>query len=63
MINLQRVYGRGAYVLVLLLLGGVSTGWAGQGTGTISGTIQDESGGVLPGVTVEARSPAAARAA
>ena len=52
MINLQRVYGRGAYVLVLLLLGGVSTGWAGQGTGTISGTIADESGGVLPGVTV-----------
>jgi len=44
MINLQRVYGRGAYVLVLLLLGGVSTGWAGQGTGTISGTIADESG-------------------
>ena len=52
MINLQRVYGRGACVLVMLLLGGVSTGWAGQGTGTISGTIADESGGVLPGVTV-----------
>ena len=52
MINLQRVYGRGVCVLVMLLLGGVSTGWAGQGTGTISGTIADESGGVLPGVTV-----------
>ena len=40
--------------MVLLLLVGVSTGGAGQGTGTISGTIADESGGVLPGVTVTA---------
>ena len=40
--------------MVLSLLVGVSTSGAGQGTGTISGTIEDESGGVLPGVTVTA---------
>ena len=38
----------------MLLVVGVSTSGAGQGTGTISGTIEDESGGVLPGVTVTA---------
>ena len=32
--------------MVLLLVVGVSTSGAGQGTGTISGTIEDESGGV-----------------
>jgi hypothetical protein len=31
--------------------------WA-QGTATISGTVQDATGGVLPGVTIEAASPA-----
>ncbi|MGE3405093.1 MAG: carboxypeptidase-like regulatory domain-containing protein, partial [Vicinamibacterales bacterium] len=29
-----------------------------QSTGTISGIVRDASGGVLPGVTVEAASPA-----
>ena len=38
----------------MLLVAGVSTSGAGQGTGTISGTIEDEIGGVLPGVTVTA---------
>ena len=42
----------GAAALVLVL--GVSTSGAGQGAGTISGTIEDESGGVLPGVIVTA---------
>ena len=39
----------------MLLVVAVSTSGAGQGTGTISGTIEDEIGGVLPGVTVTAR--------
>ena len=38
----------------MLLVVGVSASGAGQGAGTISGTIEDESGGVLPGVTVTA---------
>ena len=41
---------------MMLLVGGVSASGAGQGTGTISGTVEDESGGVLPGVTVTATS-------
>ena len=40
--------------MVLVVSMGVSTSGAGQGRGTISGTIEDESGGVLPGVTVTA---------
>ena len=38
----------------MLLVVGVSTNSAGQGAASISGTIEDESGGVLPGVTVTA---------
>src|SRR5215831_1909376 len=40
--------------LVLLL----ATGAEAQSTGNIAGLVTDESGGVLPGVTVEASSPA-----
>jgi len=42
-----------AAVLMLLTVG-VSTGRAGQGSGAIAGVIVDESGGVLPGVSVTA---------
>jgi hypothetical protein len=38
---------------MLILLVTVSAAWA-QGTGQLSGTVRDESGGVLPGVTVTA---------
>src|SRR6266516_3771540 len=41
-------------VAYLLLLGGAA--WA-QGTAGIAGVVKDTSGGVLPGVTVEAASP------
>ncbi|HJN45161.1 MAG: hypothetical protein CL477_00650 [Acidobacteria bacterium] len=55
MTNLRTVYGRGVLVLVMLLLAGVAMSWAGQGgTGALSGTIEDTSGGVLPGVAVTA---------
>ena len=54
MIKGRTICGVSAWATVMLLVVGVSTGGAGQGTGTISGTIQDESGGVLPGVTVTA---------
>ena len=54
MINLRTVFGGGARAMMVLLVVGVSTSGAGQGTGTISGAIEDESGGVLPGVTVTA---------
>ena len=40
--------------MTMLLVVGVSTSSAGQGTASITGTITDESGGVLPGVTVTA---------
>ena len=40
----------------MLLVIGVSTSGAGQGPASISGTITDESGGVLPGVAVTATS-------
>ena len=52
MINLRTVRGGVAWAAALLLVIGVSTSGAGQGTGTISGAIEDESGAVLPGVTV-----------
>ena len=52
MINLRTVFGSYAWAMAMLLVVGVSTSAAGQGTGTISGTVEDESGGVLPGVTV-----------
>jgi hypothetical protein len=42
---------RGILILILLLI--ASASWA-QGTAQLSGTVRDESGGVLPGVTVTA---------
>jgi hypothetical protein len=41
-------------VLVLLVLGATASGARAQATGQIVGAITDTSGGVLPGVTVEA---------
>jgi Carboxypeptidase regulatory-like domain len=52
--------GRGRMGLALLVgmfLAASSTTWAQQASG-ITGVVRDESGGVLPGVTVEAASPA-----
>ena len=41
-------------LLILLLLGTASvTTLRAQATGTIAGTVTDESGAVLPGVTIE----------
>ena len=45
-----------AMVVTCLLLAS-SSGWAQQGSG-IAGLVQDTSGAVLPGVTVEVSSPA-----
>ena len=52
MTNLRTVLGWSAWVLTMLLAVGVPTSGAGQATVSISGTITDESGGVLPGATV-----------
>jgi hypothetical protein len=41
-------------VIIFVTLIGVDTA-AAQGTGTVRGTVSDETGGVLPGVTVELR--------
>lgn len=48
------------FVMTLGLILGAPISAAAQGTGagTIAGTVRDESGGVLPGVTVEVSSPA-----
>ncbi len=54
MVNIRTVFGGSAWAMTMLLVVGVSTSGAGQGTVSISGTITDESGGVLPGVTVTA---------
>ena len=43
----------------LLLL--PATAWAQSETGTIAGVVKDTSGAVMPGVTVEAVSPAVRR--
>ena len=43
-----------ALLLVLLLLPSAASA---QFTGAITGVVKDDSGGVLPGVTVEASSP------
>src|SRR5712692_9090624 len=40
------------------LLGLPATAWAQAETGTIAGVARDQSGAVIPGVTVEAASPA-----
>src|SRR3989441_8003612 len=48
---------RGALFLIFVVLMGSAPGHA-QGLGTISGVAKDASGAVLPGVTVEAASPA-----
>src|SRR5207302_8567316 len=46
-----------AAIVLLLLLPNV--GWAQSGTsGTLAGVVKDPSGAVIPGVTVEASSPA-----
>jgi hypothetical protein len=41
--------------LVVLALGGAPPAWAQQGTASVQGVVVDESGAVLPGVTVTAR--------
>jgi hypothetical protein len=47
-----------AVLVVISLLPAVPAAAQAVGTGTISGTVTDASGSVLPGVTVEATSPA-----
>jgi len=54
MTNLRAICGSGTWALALLFVVGVSTDSAGQGPASVSGTIEDESGAVLPGVTVTA---------
>ena len=51
---------RQGYVCALLavLLFGATTASAQETRGSIEGIVKDTSGAVLPGVTVEARSPA-----
>ena len=49
---------RQLFVLVMLSLLALPTLVHGQGLGTIAGVAKDASGAVLPGVTVEASSPA-----
>jgi hypothetical protein len=49
---------RGALKAVVILMAAVLLPSLSFAQGTLTGTIRDESGGVLPGVTVEASSPA-----
>jgi hypothetical protein len=45
------------YILVLLLLSAAGPAFAQEQGGSIQGVVKDTSGAVLPGVTIEARSP------
>jgi hypothetical protein len=45
-------------VVMAMAVGTSGTAWAQGQTGSIAGTVRDASGAVLPGVTVEAASPA-----
>ena len=49
---------RGASKVVLILTAAILLPFVAFAQGTLTGTIRDESGAVLPGVTVEASSPA-----
>jgi hypothetical protein len=49
---------RGASKTLLLLVAAVLLPSLASAQGTLAGTVRDQSGGVLPGVTVEASSPA-----
>src|SRR4030095_12333936 len=49
---------RGASKVVLILMAAILLPSAGFSQGTLTGTVRDQSGGVLPGVTVDASSPA-----
>src|SRR3954463_12680916 len=49
---------RGASKVVLILLAAVLLPSLAFAQGTLTGTARDQSGGILPGVTVEASSPA-----
>ena len=49
---------RGALKVVLILTAAVLLPSLAFAQGTLTGTVRDQSGGVLPGVTVEASSPA-----
>jgi hypothetical protein len=44
--------------LIALMIASLSAAQGKLGRGTLTGTVRDASGGVLPGVTVEAASPA-----
>ena len=46
------------FLMVWFLLLTPAAGWAQQAAGNISGVVRDTSGAVMPGVTVEAASPA-----
>src|SRR5213596_2595502 len=49
---------RWASKAILILMAALLLPSAAFAQGTLTGTVKDESGGVLPGVTVEASSPA-----
>ena len=49
---------KGQVMLVLCLVLLPAAAWAQAGSGTIAGVVKDTSGAVMPGVTVEAASPA-----
>src|SRR5688500_1920840 len=53
-----RITMRGASKALLILMAAILLPSFAFAQGTLAGTVRDQSGGVLPGVTVEATSPA-----
>src|ERR1043166_2340721 len=49
---------RGSRIVVVVVLLGLPSAAAAQTAGSIAGVVRDTSGAVIPGVTVEASSPA-----
>ena len=55
---MSRLIGLGGVLLAFLVAGGVAPAFAQGTTGSINGTVSDNTGAVLPGVAVTASGPA-----
>jgi len=55
--NFRKSMGRVCVLLVLVLTLAIGSSYAQRLTGTIRGTVRDDAGDILPGVTVEVQSP------
>ena len=50
--TMKRRVAHAAAVLLVSLLAGIAPAWAQVATGTVTGTVKDGQGGIVPGATV-----------